>query len=119
MWAGGHVVYGHCILIANLVLLQMKHNWTGYGATLILLQWLFYYFSLYLDTTMFDTNVIYAFYNQWCYNWYHWMGTFAVAVVVLVLEPAFVKLPDLMRRSLARCRKGDANGYTKIDPYGI
>ena len=119
MWAGGHVVYGQCILIANLVLLQMKNNWTGYGAGMMFLQWVFYYLSLYLDTIWFDTNVIYGFYNQWCYNWYAWMGNVAVVVVVLVLEPSFLKLPDLLRRAIARCKRGADNDYTQIDPYGI
>ena len=36
-WAGGHVVYFECVLIANLVLLRNTHNFAGWGELLIAL----------------------------------------------------------------------------------
>ena len=36
-WAGGHVVYFECVLIANLVLLRNTHNFSGWGELLIAL----------------------------------------------------------------------------------
>jgi len=95
----------------------MKNNWTGWGAGMIFAQWLFYYFSLYLDTVLFDTNVIYAFYNQWCYNWFAWLGNFAVFAIVMVIDPAFYKLGGLIKRIGARCTQN--NDYRQFDPYKL
>jgi len=36
-WAGGHIVYFECILLANMVLLRQTHNFTGWNELLIFL----------------------------------------------------------------------------------
>ena len=92
LWAGGHVVYGMCIMVANLVLLQMKNNWTGYGAGMMFLQWVFYYFSLWLDTILFDTNVIYQFNNGFLMNGRAWVANVGVFLVVMMIDPQLIKI---------------------------
>ena len=63
MWAGGHVVYGMCIMMANICLLLMQNNWIPWLSALLFGQWLIYYPTLAIDSTSFDTNVIYSFYS--------------------------------------------------------
>jgi hypothetical protein len=34
-WAGGHHVYMNCVLLANLIILRMSHNITGFNLVII------------------------------------------------------------------------------------
>jgi phospholipid-transporting ATPase len=34
-WAGGHHVYMNCVLLANLMILKMQHNYTGFNVIII------------------------------------------------------------------------------------
>ena len=34
-WAGGHHVYMNCVLLANLIILKMQHNITGFNLFII------------------------------------------------------------------------------------
>ena len=34
-WAGGHHVYMNCVLLANVIVLKMTHNFTGWGVIVI------------------------------------------------------------------------------------
>ena len=50
-WAGGHHVYMNCVLLANLIILKMQHNFTGFNLIIILIQIssyfvLLWYFSM-------------------------------------------------------------------------
>ena len=92
LWAGGHVVYGMSIMAANLVLLQMKNFWTGYAAVIMFLQWVSYYGSLWLDTILFDTNVIYQFNNGFLMNGRAWVANIGVFLVVMMIDPQLIKI---------------------------
>ena len=37
-WAGGHHVYMNCVLLANIIVLKMTHNFTGFGIIVIVMQ---------------------------------------------------------------------------------
>lgn len=35
-WAGGHHVYMNCVLLANIMILKMQHNWTGFNLIIVI-----------------------------------------------------------------------------------
>lgn len=37
-WAGGHHVYMNCVLLANIIILKMQHNWTGWNFAIVVWQ---------------------------------------------------------------------------------
>ena len=92
LWAGGHVVYGMCVMAANRVLLQMKNYWTGYGMVIMFLQWVSFYASVWLDTILFETNVIYQFNNGFLMNGRAWMGNIGVFLVVMMIDPQLIRI---------------------------
>ena len=36
-WAGGHHVYMNCVLLANILILKMKHAYTGVNMVIVAL----------------------------------------------------------------------------------
>ena len=46
-WAGGHHVYMNCVLLANIIILKMQHNYTGYNIFIVGLQIASYFVLLY------------------------------------------------------------------------
>lgn len=51
-WAGGHVVYFECVLLANLVLVRSTNNFMGWGELIIFLQVASYFVIVYLDSIL-------------------------------------------------------------------
>ena len=51
-WAGGHVVYFECVLLANLVLVRSTNNFMGWGELIIFLQVASYFIFVYLDSIL-------------------------------------------------------------------
>lgn len=45
-WAGGHHVYMNCVLLANVIVLKMTHNFTGWGIIVIVCQIASFYIAL-------------------------------------------------------------------------
>lgn len=45
-WAGGHHVYMNCVLLANIIVLKMTHNFTGFGVIVIGMQIASFYIAL-------------------------------------------------------------------------
>ena len=86
---------------------------------MIFSQWLFYYLSLWFDTFLFEENEVYSFYSMWFCNYYTWMGNIAVAVIVLVIDPSFLKLGKMCLRIKIRYFGAGEGDFAKVDPYGI
>ena len=51
-WAGGHVVYFECVILANLVLIRSTNNFMGWGELIIFLQVASYFIFVYLDSIL-------------------------------------------------------------------
>ena len=77
-WAGGHHVYGCCVLLANVIILKMQHNWTGINVVIIVLQIASYYFLLWYFSVTLETDVIYEFWEEYIASWPAWLGTFLI-----------------------------------------
>lgn len=45
-WAGGHHVYMNCVLLANIIILKMQHNWTGVNCVIVGAQIVSFYLCL-------------------------------------------------------------------------
>ena len=58
-WAGGHHVYMNCVLLANLIILKMQHNWTGFNMIIIFCQIASYFVILFYFSFTLTTDVLY------------------------------------------------------------
>ena len=88
-WASGHVVYEMCIIFANIVLLQMTNNWTGWGEVIIFLQVLSYYGFHYINTVLFKTNVVHGIFDSWASYPYHWIAVLLGLCSVTMIDYGF------------------------------
>jgi len=49
-WSGGMLIYGVCVMVVNLVLLQMINNYTGYCELMIIMQVVTFWIVLYIES---------------------------------------------------------------------
>ena len=51
-WASGHLVYGACVIVANLVILHKFNNYDGYGQVSVALMMIAYFLILFIESRM-------------------------------------------------------------------
>ena len=73
-WAGGHHVYGACVVMSNLIILKMQHNWMVTNMIIMLLQMGCYYAILIYFSLVLQTDVIYLFLEEFVSSWPAWLG---------------------------------------------
>ena len=88
-WAGGHVVYFMCVLIANLVLIRGTNNYTIWGELFVLVQLISFPVIVYLDSIMLTNGVIAYFFDEFLASWTAWLGVIFIAAS-LFIENAIV-----------------------------
>ena len=90
-WAGGHVVYFECVLLANLVLLRSTNNFTGWGELVIFLQVVSYFVFVYLDSIILTQSAIAYFFDEFMSSVNAWLGCVLVASTIYI-EKYFVHI---------------------------
>ena len=83
-WAGGHIVYFMCVLIANLVLVRSTHNYTGWCELFILVQVVSFPVIVYWDSILLTNGVIAYFYDEWMSSWTAWLGVLFICTGLFV-----------------------------------
>ncbi len=73
-WAGGHHVYGACVVMANLIILKMQHNWMLMNLFIMIAQISCYYVLLFYFSIILQTDVIYRFGEEFVSSWPAWLG---------------------------------------------
>ena len=96
-WAGGHIVYFECILLANLVLLRQTHNHTGWFELLLFLQTTSFFWILYLDTIIFTKGVVAYFYDEFMSSSTAWLGCLLVGSSIFI-EKAFIDTLKILKK---------------------
>ena len=81
-WAGGHICYLMCVILANFVLLRETHLVTGWGELLIFLQLTSYLWIIYLDSILLKTSVIAYFSDEFYGSWTAWLGVLLISFLV-------------------------------------
>ena len=61
-WIGGHIVYGSCIIVANLLILLRFNNFTGYGEFTVFLMILAYFVIFGIESLIPSLTQIYGIY---------------------------------------------------------
>jgi len=74
-WAGGHHVYMNCVLLANLIIIKMMHNITGFNLVIIGAQIASYFVILYYFQMTLQTDVIYRFADEYVSSPAAWLGS--------------------------------------------
>jgi len=85
-WAGGHVVFFFCIVVVNLVQLQMTNNLTGWGELLIFSQILFFFPSYWVICWWADDNVVYGIFEQWHMLPVTWFGLALTCCILMLFD---------------------------------
>jgi len=111
-WAGGHIVYFECVLIANLVLLRYSHNLTGWGELLIFLQVTSFFWIVYVDTIMFPTGVIAYFSDEFYSSWTAWLGCFLLASLSYI-ENKCIQVYSILREMRQQKLKWQINSQVQ------
>ena len=75
-WAGGHHVYMNCVLLANIIIIKMQHNYTGHNLVIVALQILSFFCLLYYFQHELQTDVIYRFWEEFIASYTAWLGCF-------------------------------------------
>ena len=83
-WAGGHIVYFMCVLIANLVLIRGTHNYTGWGELFVLVQLVSFPVIVYLDSIFLTNGVIAYFFDEFLASWTALLGVIFIGVGLFI-----------------------------------
>ncbi len=98
-WAGGHHVYMNCVLLANLIILKMQHNWTGFNLVIIGCQISsFYVITFYFSMTL-TTDVLYSIMEEFSSSYQAWLGCFFCVSSMATID----MMLHAVRVSLAQC----------------
>jgi len=99
IWIPGHIVFGACIIVCNLVLLMRFSNFTGWGESLVYLMILNYFTLMFLESllgALVIPDLYYIFDTMFTYNLV-WVQLIASASFAVMLEFAayhFYNLKD-------------------------
>lgn len=85
-WAGGHHIYMNCVLLSNLIILKMQHNFTGFNLIIILLQITSFFVLLWYFNEELQTDVIYQFWEEFIASKVAWLGAFFVVTSLWTVD---------------------------------
>ena len=88
-YASGHQVLAVCVLLANLKLLQMTSNWTGWGELLILLSMASFFVNLYVETKYDVYWAVYRIWDEYISSPVAWLGLVFVLTSIITLDTIF------------------------------
>ena len=86
LMAAGQNVFITCVIVANLKLLQMTHNWTYWGEALMFLQIFSFYpiMAVFAEITYFE--LIYKIMVEFLTSIYAWLGLFLAVTSLILLK---------------------------------
>lgn len=90
LWIPGHIVFGSCIIVCNLVMLLRFNNFTGWGETLVYLMILNYFTLMFIESLLGPAiipELYYIFDVMFMYDLV-WVQLIACATITLMLELA-------------------------------
>lgn len=102
-WAGGHHVYMNCVLLANLIIFKMQHNYTGWNAVIIAAQISSYFVLLWYFSIELQTDVIYRFMDEFTASNPAWLGCFFVVSSLWTID----NMLHALRVALRSCWETD------------
>lgn len=88
LWAGGQNSYATCVIIVNLTILQMQHNWTFWNELLVFIQ-----ISCYFAMVAFMNEIpvfwqVYKFIPEYTTNVPAWLAMILLVVVSILAMKA-------------------------------
>ena len=98
-WAGGHHVYMNCVLLANLIILKMQHNWTGFNMIIIFLQIMSYFAILFYFSFVLPGDVLYRIGEEFMSSYVAWLGCFFCISSMCTID----MMLHAMRVTLGQC----------------
>ena len=98
-WAGGHHVYMNCVLLANLIILKMQHNITGFNLFIIGGQIISFFVLLWYFQHELQTDVTYRFMDEFVSSPTAWLGSILCVSSFWTIDTMF----HSMRMSLRNC----------------
>jgi len=102
-WSGGHHVYLNCVLLANLIILRMQHNFTGFNLIIIACQIASYFVFLWYFSITLETDVIYRFGEVFMSSYPAWIGCFFVVSSMWSID----RMLHAIRISVGQCIYGN------------
>ena len=85
-WAGGHHVYMNCVLLANVIILKMQHNFTGFNGVICLFQVISFFAILYYFSIEFQTGVTYRFMDEFVSSITAWLACFFILASLWTID---------------------------------
>ena len=114
-WTGGHHVYMNCVLLVNLIIIKMSHNFTGFNLVIIGGQITSFFALLYYFQSELQTDVIYQFWDEFISSKTAWLGGFLAVSSLWTIDKMF----HSMRMSIRTCcfpeRKKQVDGKDVSD----
>lgn len=107
-WASGHLVYGACVLVANLVILHKFNNYDGYGQISVAMMMIAYFLVLFIESRMNLFPVVERIFDNMFSSLLMWVTLFFVCAQATVFE--------LMYRVINKIflTKPQVQGYTPL-----
>lgn len=85
-YEGGQNVYWVCIFMANITLLRMTHNWTGWGETLMFLAAVTYFPIAFIESRFTMFPILYKFWDESISSPAAWFGAFLAICTLFTLD---------------------------------
>jgi hypothetical protein len=91
----GQNVFWVCIFIANLTLLRMHHNWTGWGEGLLLLAAVSYFLIAYIESQYTMFPVVYKFWEESTSSTSAWYGAIFAICSLFTIDYMIMRVSKL------------------------
>lgn len=85
-WAGGHQVYGVCIILANLIVLKMENSFNGWNELIMICHIAFFYVSVFYYQEFMDESVVYGFWWEFIGSYTVWLGVFLCIFSIITID---------------------------------
>ena len=99
-WAGGHQVYGVCVIMANLIVLKMENSFNLWNDLIMVGHIAFFYVSVYYYQEFMDESMVYKFWWEFIGNRTLWLGVFLCIFSIITLDNILRTSIDTIRAIL-------------------
>jgi len=100
----------NCVLLANIIILKMQHEFTGVNIVIVAAQILSFFFLLYYFSMTLETDVIYRFMEEFVASKPAWLGCFFTVGSLWTID----HMLKSMRLCLAYCFAGGKEAKAKV-----
>ena len=102
-WAGGAHVYMNCVILANVIILKMQHNYTGFNMVICAAQIGSFFGILWYFSETLEGDVIYKFREEFMASKPAWLGCFFCVASFWTID----SMLHAIRLSLAACTSAE------------